>query len=523
MQITLQTRSPSRTTLGSISFAAPSLCQSIFWRTSYTFEVLYAHLAPCITTLSGQYWGQRCVDGPISVGLFYFGEFTFTMLARFFSVMMFTPIFMITGVFVAVLGTICSHLSIKAQLSVKREMSTAKAPVLGRLGAAVSGLVSLRAYGAQEAFTKESMKRIDRYTRAASTFYNLTRWVCVRVDAMGGLFAAGLAAYLVYFKSHGASNTGFPLNMAVGFSGMILWWIQRLNELEVHGNSLERIEKYTNIEQEPNLTEGGIPPAYWPSSGKLEVENLSARYSPDGPKVLQGISFSIRAGESIGIVGRTGSGKSSLTLALLRCIFAEGRALYDGIDTSKINLDSLRSNITIIPQIPELLSGTLRQNLDPFDQYDDATLNSALRSSGLFSLHKGGDDEGRVTLDSPISTGGSNLSVGQRQVLALARAIVRGSKLLILDEATFAIDNDTDAIIQSSLRHELGPGVTVITVAHRLHTIMDADKIMVLDAGKIVESDKPGELLRDPKGKLRALVGESGDREHLFELANFQQ
>ena len=136
------------------------------------------------------------------------------------------------------------------------------------------------------------------------------------------------------------------------------------------------------------------------------------------------------------IVGRTGSGKSSLTLALLRCIPTEGKILYDGLDTKNINLDALRSQITIIPQVPELLSGTLRQNLDPFDQYDDATLNEALRSAGLFSLQQP-DDEGRITLDSQISSGGSNLSVGQRQILALARAIIRGSKLLILDEGMF--------------------------------------------------------------------------------------
>lgn len=138
------------------------------------------------------------------------------------------------------------------------------------------------------------------------------------------------------------------------------------------------------------------------------------------------------------IVGRTGSGKSSLTLALLRCIPTEGKVLYDGLDIKNINLDALRSHITIIPQVPELLSGTLRQNLDPFDQYDDATLNEALRSAGLFSLQQPGD-EGRITLDSQISSGGSNLSVGQRQILALARAIIRGSKLLILDEGTFPI------------------------------------------------------------------------------------
>jgi ABC-type multidrug transport system fused ATPase/permease subunit len=181
-------------------------------------------------------------------------------------------------------------------------------------------------------------------------------------------------------------------------------------------------------------------------------------------------------------------------------------------------LDALRSNITIIPQVPELLAGSLRQNLDPFDQYDDATLNDALRASGLFSL-QGEMEDGRITLDSPISAGGNNLSVGQRQILALARAIVRGSKLLILDEATSAIDYQTDSVIQASLRNELGGDVTLITVAHRLQTIMDADKIMVLDAGQIVEFDTPFQLLKNEKGKLRSLVDESGDRDNLFAMA----
>lgn len=429
-----------------------------------------------------------------------------------------TPLFLVPGVLVAVLGGACGQIYIAAQLSVKREMSNAKAPVLGHFGAAIAGLTSLRAYGAQEAFKDESMRRINRYTRASRTFYNLNRWICVRVDIISGSFAAGLAGYLLYSRSHSASNIGFSLNMAVGFSSQILWWIRMLNDFEVSGNSLERMENYMTIEQEPKPSKDGVPPAYWPASGNLKVEKLAARYSPEGPKVLHDISFNVKAGQRIGIVGRTGSGKSSLTLALLRCIFTEGKVYYDDQDTSTINLDALRSNITIIPQVPELLSGTLRQNLDPFEQYDDATLNDALRSAGLFSLQQD-TEEGRITLDSQISSGGGNLSVGQRQILALARAIIRGSKLLILDEATSAIDHDTDSVIQSSLRTELAPDVTVITVAHRLQTIMDADKIMVLDAGRIVEFDKPSELLKNDKGSLRSLVDESGDKAHLFEMA----
>lgn len=198
-------------------------------------------------------------------------------------------------------------------------------------------------------------------------------------------------------------------------------------------SSLERIQGYVEIEQEPKATPDGVPPAYWPASGEVVVENLSAKYGPEAPEVLHNLNFRIASGERIGVVGRTGSGKSSFTLALLRCILTQGAIYFDGLDTKSINLEALRTSVTIIPQVPELLSDTLRGNLDPFNQYDDATLNDALRAAGLFSIQSE-DDEGRITLETSISSGGGNMSIGQRQILALARAIVRRSKLLILDE-----------------------------------------------------------------------------------------
>ncbi|KAJ6470738.1 hypothetical protein C8R47DRAFT_1298099 [Mycena vitilis] len=458
------------------------------------------------------------VDGPILNVFAGFIHSTISIVTSFSAVVFLTPLFAVPGVLAAIIGGAVGQLFIKAQLSVKRESSNAKAPVLGHFSAAISGLTSIRAYGAQAPFIEESLKRINKYTRAARTLSNLDRWVGVRLAAVGNILAAILATYLVYFHQTKANNVGFSLNMAAQFSARILFWVRIWNDVQIQGNSLERIQQYIHIEQETKPTEAGKPPAHWPSSGELIVEKLSARYSPDGPKVLRDISFRVKAGERVGIVGRTGSGKSSLTLALLRCIYTEGTVHYDGIPTASINLDALRSNITIIPQMPELLSGTLRHNLDPFEQYDDATLNSALRAAGLFSLQEE-MEEGRLVLDSIISTGGSNLSVGQRQILALARAIVRESKLLILDEATSAIDYKTESVIQSSLRHELKPDVTVITVAHRLQTILDSDKIMVLDEGHIVEFDAPKVLLKNPKGKLRALVDESGDKDNLYAMA----
>ncbi|KAI0746563.1 P-loop containing nucleoside triphosphate hydrolase protein [Daedaleopsis nitida] len=460
----------------------------------------------------------QTLDNKLARATELFVDIFIFLILKMVAVVAFTPIFIFPAILVALVGGIIGNIFMMSQLSVKREMSNAKAPVLGHFGAAVSGITSIRAYGVQEPFKRESFKRIDKYTRASIVNVNLNRWMTLRIDFMGTLFTTCLAIYLTYISPLSAANTGFSLAMASSFSNTIFACVRMFNEFETSGNSLERIQQYLQIEHEPESTPEGQPPAYWPASGKLEVEGLSAKYSVDGPKVLHDVSFEVAPGERIGIVGRTGSGKSSLTLSLLRCILTEGKVRYDGIATDSINLDALRSNITIIPQVPELLSGTLRQNLDPFSEHDDAVLNDALRSAGLFNLQDENDDS-RITLDSQIAGGGANLSVGQRQILALARAIVRRSKLLILDEATSAIDYETDSIIQTSLRTELDKDVTLLTVAHRLQTIMDADKIMVLDAGRIAEFGKPSELLKNEKGLLRALVDESGDKEKLYTMA----
>jgi len=194
-----------------------------------------------------------------------------------------------------------------------------------------------------------------------------------------------------------------------------------------------------------------------------------------------------------------------------------GVIYFDGMATNEINLDALRGNLTIIPQDPTLMTGTLRYNLDPFKQHDDHVLNDGLRSAGLFRLQTEGSDDA-ITLDSAVTSGGSNFSVGQRQIIALARAIVRGAKILILDEATASVDADTDNAIQASIRTEL-KHATLITIAHRLQTIADYDKIMVLDAGKVVEFDSPLKLLETEGGFFRGLVEESGDKEKLWEMA----
>ncbi|KAJ4501458.1 P-loop containing nucleoside triphosphate hydrolase protein [Lentinula lateritia] len=460
----------------------------------------------------------RSIDDSLAFGIWRLIEASVTMFVNLGSIMIFAPLFLLPGVTIAMLAVSFGQMYLSAQLPLRRLMSINKAPILGNFAAAVAGLVSIRAFGAEDMFLKESRMRIDAWLRPGLPSFNVNRWIGIRVDALAGIFTAALGAYLVYGDNGiSAANTGFSMTMAVGFTSLTLIWIRIYNATELEA-SRQRVRHYLVIEHEDEAhSERVIPPAYWPASGTLQVEGLCARYSKDGPEVLHDLTFFVRSGEHIGIGAYV---TSSLTLALLRAIPTSGQVLYDGVSTEKLNLDVLRSNITISPQVPELLSGTLRSNLDPFSEHDDSRLNDALRSAGLFALQSQGDQldahNTKLGLDSEIRGGGSsNLSVGQRQIIALARAIVRENKLLIFDE-----DHETDSKIQDTLRHELGNDVTLITVAHRLGTVMDYDRIMVLDEGRIIEFDSPKRLLEKEGGVFRGLVDSSADRAKLYAMVN---
>ncbi|KIY66891.1 P-loop containing nucleoside triphosphate hydrolase protein, partial [Cylindrobasidium torrendii FP15055 ss-10] len=460
----------------------------------------------------------RVVDEAIGSVVRRLTNITLNMLVKAAAVIALSPAFLVPSLVVAAFGVWVGNIFLSASLPVKRQHANAKAPVVAHIGTAIAGLTSIRAYGAQAAFIEQAHVLQDRYSRAYGAMLSLNRWVDIRIEVAGSLFATLLAVYLVYFKEMSASNTGFSLSMAIGFTDLIFMWVRSFNELQLQANSIERLASYLDIEHEAEPTPAGIPPAFWPASGSLEVKNLSAKYSENGPHALDNISFSVLTGERIGIVGRTGSGKSSLALSLLRCILTEGEVLYDGLPISSINLDILRAKITIIPQVPELVSGTLRYNLDPFEEHDDAALNDALRSSGFFALQEAG--EHRLSLDSDIADTGGNLSLGERQIVVLARGLLRASKLLILDEASSAIDYRTDAIIQQSLRTVTMEGRTLLTIAHRLQTVMDFDRILVLDAGHVAEFDTPQALLAKKDGILKALVEESPNKEQLYGMVN---
>ncbi|KAF5334422.1 hypothetical protein D9758_017870 [Tetrapyrgos nigripes] len=406
-------------------------------------------------------------------------QHTLTLLSKFIAVIFYTPVFVFPGILVAALGGVLGQFYIQAQLPIKRLQSNAKAPVLGQyvimfhfgnkssdmslcpvFGAAITArLTSIRAYGIQESFKSNSLKFIDFYSRPSRAYYNLNRWIDIRVNVLANMFTAGLGAYLIYLSHQTASNIGFSLNMAVGFSTGILWWIQIANMFETQANSLECINHYIDIKQEPKATDDGCPPAYWPSSSELCVEKLSSqRFYAISPSALH----------------------LEKELALLAILGLES-VFYDGIRTASLNLEKLQTNITIIPQVPELLSGSIRKNLGPFNQYDDAILNDGLCSAGLQSVQSEEEDD-RIMLDTAIASGGSNLSVATSAIGWYLTSLFFDQYLTML----FYTDYKTDFVIQSSLRNEFKGDVTLITVAHRLQMIMDADKIMVLDAGNIL-------------------------------------
>lgn len=393
----------------------------------------------------------------------------------------------------------------------KRLESISRGPVYAHFSETLGGLTTIRAYGETRRFVGLNMDKVDRNLSSYYAMKASERWLSVRLELLGSTIVLCSALLAVLSTTTGGINAGragFSIGFALSITGLLNWTVRMRSELENQMNSVERVLYYSEeIAQEAaSHREDTAPGPEWPARGSLDVEGLKLRYRENTPLVLKGMSFSVGGREKVGVVGRTGSGKSSLMLALFRIVEREeGRVLLDGVDIGELGLSELRSQLSIIPQDPFMFSGTVRKNLDPFSAFKEADLWAALERVGLHKVVRnlpGG-------LDAAVSEYGSNFSVGQGQLMCLARVLLRRSKVLLLDEATSSIDFETDAVIQRTIREEFAD-CTILTIAHRLNTIIDSDRILVLDNGEVAEFDTPARLLRDRDSAFASLIREMG-------------
>ena len=412
---------------------------------------------------------------------------------------------------------------------------------------------------------------VDRHAQALWYLWLLNRWLGFRLQIVGAIFSTATAGVAVYFPSISAAMAGFAMSFSLQYNFALGMALRFYANLEMGMNAADRIIEFCNIETENQ--EGLDPPAAWPTEGRVEIRNLKVRYARDLPPVLNRLSLNVEKGQWVDIVGRTAAGKSSLALALFRFLEAQGSHIkIDGLDISKLKISALRSRLVILPQEPVLFSGTIRSNLDPFGEHSDVELYQALEQvhwiapeaapwdpeySNLKSLSERervvpssksctshSDDRRRsatqsslplpsstlkpgskfedpqppdpfASLSTLVSEGGKSFSHGQRQLLCLARAILLRPKILILDEATSAVDIGTSAIIQQSLRSAFSRengDTTLLVIAHRLSSVADYDRIMVMDKGQAIEFGTPKDLLQADGGVFKEMVRQSGEK-----------
>ncbi|KAF9539971.1 hypothetical protein EC957_004821 [Mortierella hygrophila] len=498
------------------------------------------------------------IDDDVSNGLQgLFGSFV-TILGIVVIISANMPLFMIPAVFIVAVYGIIGALYVPVSRDLKRLNSNSRSPILNHFNEALNGLPTIRAYGFEKRFLSKNLTNQDNNNRTFILLWATNRWLHWRVDIAGAMVA--FTTGILILQNYGKIEPGWAalsLTYALMFTGTIVWLIRIYAQNEMNLNSVERVAEYMNLEEEPAaIIEGSRPPASWPHAGEIVVDHLTMKYAPDAPAVIKDISFRIKAGEKIGVVGRTGSGKSTFAISLFRFMDPVGGTItIDGIDICKIGLQDLRSNLTIIPQDPILFKGTLRSNLDPFGEREDRELWEALRRSHLLpdtnpssrlpshrnsteltadgpqvksragslkdaaeALESETIDPSKITLDTPVKENGSNFSQGQRQLIALARALVRQSKIIVMDEATASVDFETDLKIQGTIREEMANS-TILTIAHRIRTIADFDRVLVMNAGEVAEFDKPLTLMNQPDSIFRSMCERSSEFDALLAIA----
>lgn len=419
-----------------------------------------------------------------------------------------TPIFLSVVLPLLLLYYFIQRIYIPTSRQLKRIESTTRSPIYVHFSETVTGTGTIRAFNKQVDFMDRSEALVDHNLVQYFGIIASNRWLGIRLEFLGGIVVLATAIFAVLGRGTLSGGiVGLSLSYALQVTSALNWMVRMTTDLETNIVSVERIQEYSETPTEADWHNGKIQPSFgWPTEGRVTFDHYATRYRPGLNLVLDDLCFTTGPAEKIGIVGRTGAGKSSMTLALFRLIEpAGGRIIIDDVDVSLMALYQLRSKLTILPQDPVIFSGTLRMNLDPFERYADEELWQALQHSHL----KDFVESLPAGLNYECGEGGQNLSVGQRQLVCLARTLLRKTKILILDEATAAVDLETDDLIQSTIRQEFSD-CTVLTIAHRLNTIMDSDRVMVLEGGQLREIDSLSKLLANKNSMFYALAKDAG-------------
>ncbi|KAF9109212.1 hypothetical protein BGX27_007863 [Mortierella sp. AM989] len=455
-----------------------------------------------------------------------------------------TPLFLVIIPPIVVIFMFLQRYYIASSRNFRRIESITKSPMYQHFAETLSGVSTIRALRCDERFIEQNASRSDQVSNAHFVWAVGNRWLNARLEALGSIVVLAASLFAVFSRdSLSPSMVGMSLSYALNITQDVCWLVRCMCEVQFELVAVERIDEYCNKNQEaPNFTDVKLPES-WPASGHVEFKNYSTRYRQGMDLVIKNVSFEVQSGEKIGIVGRTGAGKSSLTLALFRIVEAanshwakashngadldadlakasekvvelekvqieeDGGSIWiDGVDISTVGLEHIRRHLAIIPQDPTLFVGNVRDNLDPFEESTDAEIWEALERAHLkdyISSLSGG-------LSHEVTQNGENFSVGQRSLICLARALLRKTKILVLDEATAAVDVETDELIQRTIRSEFKDR-TILTIAHRIKTVMDSDKILVLEKGRIQEYEEPSELLKRKDSLFYRLAEQAGE------------
>ncbi|KAM0850578.1 hypothetical protein ACQ4PT_052989 [Festuca glaucescens] len=399
-------------------------------------------------------------------------------------------------------------------LATSRELTrlegVTKAPIIDHFTETVVGATTIRCFNKESEFFQENLDRINSSLRMNFHNYAANEWLGFRLELIGTLVLSITAFLMISLPSNFIKKefVGMSLSYGLSLNFLVYYAISISCMLENDMVAVERVNQFSTLPSEAASKKDDHPPPNWPTHGDIDISNLKVRYRPNTPLILKGITVSIRGGEKIGVVGRTGSGKSTLIQAFFRLVEpAEGKIIIDGVDLCALGLHDLRSHLGIIPQEPVLFEGTIRSNIDPIGQFSDSEIWEALERCQLKDVVASKSQK----LDALVADSGENWSVGQRQLLCLGRVILKQNQVLFMDEATASVDSQTDAAIQKITREQFS-SCTIISIAHRIPTVMDCDRVLVLDAGLVKEFDEPTRLIEQPSSLFGAMVQEYADR-----------